>query len=152
LTIVNRYFLNYQFLNKGAFMHKIYVSAILASSILVAGCASLATPSSQGMAQVPVVRFGDKAPKDIKFVTLYPAGINLPIVTSVKGSLFDKTDESTLIVTLKKDLYTYENWVSFDGKTWVASNKSITGEVKMTLPGQLDGQNTGTLGAEFNLK
>lgn len=133
-------------------MHKILSTMILASAMTITGCENLAAPSNQSMAQVPVVRFGEKAPKDTKFATLYPAGVSLPVVTSVKGSLFDKSDESTLLVTLKKDLYAYEHWVSFDGKNWVASSKSVTGEIKMTLPGQLDGQNAGTLGAEFNLK
>jgi hypothetical protein len=133
-------------------MHKILFTMILGSSVAITGCAGLVTPTTQSMSQVPVVRFGDKAPKDIKFVTLYPAGISLPVLTSVKGSLFEKTDESTLNVTLKKDLYSYEHWVSFDGKNWMASNKAVVGEIKMTLPGQVDGQNVGTLGAEFNLK
>lgn len=133
-------------------MHKTIFTIILGSSMTMTGCASLVAPSSQSMSQVPVVRFGDKAPKDKKFVTFYPAGVSLPVVTSVKGSLLDKTDESTLTVTLKKDLYSYDHWVSFDGKTWLPGDKTVTGEVKMTLPGQVDGQNVGTLGAEFNLK
>jgi uncharacterized protein YceK len=133
-------------------MSKIIYPLVISALISMSGCASIIAPSEQSMAQVPVVKFGELAPKNKKFVTLYPAGANLPVETSVKGTLFEKPDQSTLNVKLKKDLYSYDHWVSFDGKAWMDSSKAVDGKITMTLPGYKDGQNAGTLGAEFNLK
>ncbi|NOT64576.1 MAG: hypothetical protein HOP06_00750 [Methylotenera sp.] len=131
-------------------MSKVIYPVLISAIISMSGCASLTTPSAQSLSQVPVVKFGEAAPSD--HITLYPAGASLPVLTSVKGSLFEKTDESTLNVTLKKNLYVYKQWVSFDGKSWMTGNKAITGNILMTLPGEKNGQDAGTLSAEFNLK
>ena len=131
-------------------MSKINYPVLLSAVLSMAGCAGVATPNAQNLAQVPVVKFGEAAQGD--HITLYPAGASLPVTTSVKGTLLEKTDQSTLNVTLKKDLYLYKNWVSFDGKNWMVGNKAVTGNVLMTLPGEKTGQEAGTLSAEFNLK
>ncbi|MGB4811784.1 MAG: hypothetical protein WBP13_04800 [Methylophilaceae bacterium] len=131
-------------------MSKMIYPVLLSAVLSLSACASLNAPSTQNMAKIPVVTFGETTTSD--HIMLYPAGANLPVIASVKGSIFEKTDEATLNVKLKKDLYTYKNWVSFDGKTWIEGNKVVGGNVSMVLPGEKDGQNSGTLSAEFNLK
>jgi hypothetical protein len=136
-------------------MKQIYYPLILASLLSCAGCASLTPPDEKNMAEVPVVNFGDAAPEGKKiheFVVHYPAGTSLPVVASVQGTLLEKSDQSNLSVTLKKDIYVYRNWVSFDGKNWQSGDKVVASKFKIDLPGLANGKNPGTLSAEFNLK
>jgi hypothetical protein len=120
------------------------------SLMLLTGCASIVPPSASSLAQVPVVKYGTEAPQQQKFVLLYPAGTPLPVLASIKGSLFEKTDEATLEVKLKNDLYVYDGWVSLDGKNWTSKGEVVKGEFGLTLPGWVHGNEPGTLHAEFN--
>ena len=131
-------------------MSKRIYPVILATLLSLSGCANLSTPSAQSLAQIPVIKFGEIAQGE--HITLYPAGVSLPVISSVKGTLLEKTDESTLNVTLKKDVYLYKQWISFDGKNWMPGNKIVSGKVMLTLPGEKNGNEAGTLSAEFNLK
>ena len=98
------------------------------------------------MANVPIVKFGETAQvKANEFILHYPAGTPLPVMAAVRGDLLEKTDQANLTVTLKKDIYLYRNWVSFDGKTWLDGEKTINSQFKIDLPGLKDGQNVGDL-------
>ncbi|MBP5987110.1 MAG: hypothetical protein KA538_07980 [Azonexus sp.] len=125
-------------------------------ALLISGCASLTGPSAEDIARLPVVRFGQPAPADGNFVLLYPADADLPVIAKVDGSLFAKTDQTTLKVRIKQDIYTYRDQVSFDGKTWHAGASQVVGTFNFTLPGwkdgKQDGQSPGQIAAEFNLK
>ncbi len=114
------------------------------------GCACI-PPSESEMAKLPVVRFGEAAPaKD--FVLLYPAGTPLPVQASVGGTLMAKPDQATLHVALKRDVYVYRHWISFDGKTWQYGRHAIDGKFEVRLPGTETGSNPGVMGVEFNQK
>lgn len=125
--------------------------ALLCASLTLEACASL-PPGSAELAALPVVRFGQPAPADQPFILHYPAGTSLPVIASVRGNLLERPDQATLSVTLKTDLYTYKTWASRDGKIWQRGADLVSGHLAMTLPGELDGRNPGTLGAEFNLR
>lgn len=126
------------------------IIAIAALSLF--GCASWMAPSEREMTQVPTVHFGEAAPTGKKFVVLYPAGTLLPMVASVGGTLMGQADKATLHVTLKRDVYVYGHWVSFDGKKWEYVRHAIDGKFDFKLPGMENGSNPGALGVEFNLK
>lgn len=123
--------------------------------LLLSGCAAFG-PTPEEIARLPVVRYGQPVPADGNFVLLYPADADLPVIARVDGSLFAKTDRTTLKVRIKQDVYTYRDLVSFDGKTWSRSQDKLTGTFNFTLPGwkdgKQDGQNAGQMAAEFNLK
>jgi hypothetical protein len=125
-------------------------------ALLLSACASLGSPSPEEIARLPVVRYGQPAPADGNFVLLYPAGVDLPVVAKVDGSLFARTDRTTLKVQIKQDVYTYRDLVSFDGKTWSHGPSKIGGKFSFTLPGEQDGkrdgQSPGEMAAEFNLR
>ncbi len=133
-------------------MKKPAMAAFQASLLLLAGCASLVPPTAQSLFQTPVIRFGEHAPENQPFVLWYPAGIDIPVNASVTGSLLEKTDTSTLNVKLKQDVYIYQHWASFDGKTWHQANSVIDGKLLFKLPGEKDGASPGTLSTEFNRK
>jgi hypothetical protein len=123
--------------------------------LLLSGCAAFA-PSPEEIGRLPVVRYGQPAPADGNFVLLYPAGVDLPVIAKVDGSLLAKTDQARLNVRIKQDVYTYRDQVSFDGKTWYHGPSKIGGKFSFSLPGekegQRDAQSPGELAAEFNLK
>lgn len=125
-------------------------------AISLSACASLTSPSPDEIARLPVVRFGQAGPADGNFVLHYPAGVNLPVIAKVDGTLFSKTDQAQLNVQIKQDVYVYRNLLSFDGKTWSNSQDKIGGKVWLALPGdkhgKRDGQSPGELAAEFNLR
>jgi hypothetical protein len=125
---------------------------IVIAGLSLFGCASWMAPSEKDMAQVPTVRFGEAAPASKKFVLLYPAGTPLPLVASAGGTLMEQADKATLHVTLKRDVYVYGHWVSFDGKKWEYGHHAVDGKFDFKLPGMENGSNPGTLGVEFNLK
>ncbi len=122
------------------------------AALFLSGCASWMAPSESSMAQVPVVRFGDAAPASKDFVVLYPAGTSLPVTASLGGTLMSQPDKTTLHVALKRDVYVYKHWVSFDGKKWEYGRHAFDGKFELRLPGTETGSNPGVLGLEFNLK
>jgi hypothetical protein len=126
--------------------------AILATATLSLGACAGFPPTSEKMAKVPVVRYGSPAPADGEFVLLYPAGAPLPVVASVGGSLLEQPAQAALNVALKRDVYLYRYWVSFDGKTWQDGDDVVDGEFTITLPGETDGKAPGTMSARFDLK
>lgn len=129
---------------------------IVLASLALSACASLTGPSPEEIARLPVVRFGQPAPADGKYVLLYPAGVDIPVIAKVEGSLLSKTDQARLNVQVKQDIYVYQNKVSFDGKEWSNSQDKVHGKFWMWLPGhkqdKVDAQSPGNLGAEFNLR
>ena len=124
-------------------------------ALLLSGCAAFG-PSPEDIARLPVVRYGQAAPANGQYVLLYPADTDLPVIARVDGSLFAKTDRTTLNVRIKQDIYTYRDLISFDGKTWSNSQSKVGGTFNFTLPGwkegQQDGQSPGQMSAEFNLR
>lgn len=132
---------------------KLYIhTGIIAAGLSLGGCASLFPPKAEDLAQTPVVRFGEAAPAGKEFVTFFPAGAPLPAVATVDGTLLERKASATMQVALKRDVYLYRQWLSFDGKTWVSSRDAVGGAFLIELPGVKDGRNPGVMRAEFNLK
>lgn len=125
---------------------------LTAIALSLSACASLAPPSNEEIAALPVISYGQPAPEGKNFVLRYPAGVALPVNTSVRGNLFEKDEAATLKPRLKKDIYVFRQWASLDGKNWVKGNELVGGNIEFRLPGEKDGRSPGVLGAEFNLK
>lgn len=123
---------------------------ILGACALTA-CAGL-PPAGDEMARLPVVRYGDTPPASQPFILLYPAGAPLPVETRIHGSLLQDEARGLLTVRTKQDVYTYKHWASLDGKTWKPGHDVIGGHFEITVPGERDGRNPGSMRAEFNLK
>ena len=131
-------------------MKKAITLAVAALSL--SACASLLPPSTSEIAALPTIKYGQTAPADKNFILHYPAGMPLPMEMSITGNLFDKDETATLSPRLKRDVYVYKTWASFDGKTWQRGNQLIDGKIEFRLPGEADGRKPGMLGAEFNEK
>lgn len=122
------------------------------ASLALSACASLTPPPSSEIAALPVVRYGEQAPAGQAYVLHYPAGVPLPVSTRVGGDLLEQSAEGQLQVKLKKDVYLYQQWLSFNGKDWQASQQLVGGKISVHLPGEKDGHSPGELSAEFNQK
>lgn len=133
-------------------MKQYVYTGIIAAGLSLGGCASLFPPKAEDLAQTPVVRFGEAAPSGKKFITYFPAGAPLPAVATVDGTLLERKVSAAMQVVLKRDVYLYRQWLSFDGKTWVNSDDAVGGKFLIELPGIKDGKNPGAMSAEFNLK
>jgi hypothetical protein len=114
-------------------MTKILKALIVAALLLVGGCASL--PSSETLRDLPVVRFGDPVPAGRDYILFFPPDTPISLTTSVKGTIFAKEAEQRLSVTLRRGIYAYKNWVSYDRVTWRVGQDAIKGEVQVKLPG-----------------
>lgn len=133
-------------------LHTLRIAAAALAALSLTGCAGLVLPSTDTMAKLPVVRFGEQAPTHKDYVLLLPANTPLPIETSVEGSLLAQGAKTQMTVTLKKNLYIYKRWVSFDDKTWTPGQDVIDGKFLITIPGEKTGADPGVMQAEFNLK
>jgi hypothetical protein len=128
--------------------------ALLASACLgLTGCASLMSPPDEPpadeLAKATVVEYGQPAPSQ-PFVLHYRAGVPLAIVASVSGTLLEKEDKANLQVALRRDIYLYKYWASFDGRTWQLGDKLVASLFRIDLPGSKDGTAPGAMLAEFN--
>ena len=133
-------------------MKRIIYIGIIASGLALGGCAGMFPPKAEDLARTPVVRYGETAPTDKDFIIFFPAGAPLPVAATVNGTLLERTASTTLQVALKRDVYLYRQWVSFDGKSWVFSRDVVDAKFLIDLPGIKDGKNPGAMSAEFNLK
>ncbi|HYD32044.1 MAG TPA: hypothetical protein VEB64_14480 [Azospirillaceae bacterium] len=132
-------------------MKRMPLAALIVSALSLGACAGI-PPSADEMAKVPVVRYGSPAPAGSKFVLHYPAGAALPVVASVNGSLLEKPAQASMDVAVKRDIYVYQQWVSFDGKIWQNGDRVMDNDFLITLPGETDGKAPGTMSARFDLK
>lgn len=123
------------------------------AALSLSACASLMPPpSAETVAALPTIRFGQPAPESKDFVLLYPAGALLPMDVSITGNLFEKNEQTTLTPRLKRDIYLYKIWASYDGKTWQRATQLVGGKIELRLPGETDGRTAGALSAEFHEK
>lgn len=129
---------------------KISTLMIAVACTALTACASF-PPSSAQIAKAQQVRFGQPLPKEGDYVLLFPAGMPLPVSMVVGGNIFEQEQQATLHVTLKRDVYIFGHFASFDGKNWSRGFELIKGELKLEIP-QKDGSNAGMLRLDMNQK
>ncbi|MDD2686715.1 MAG: hypothetical protein PHY62_11185 [Gallionella sp.] len=127
---------------------RILFAAVTFASL--SACAGL-PPSSAEIAQAAQIRFGQPRPEGDNYVLHYPAGTPLPVSTVVDGDLFEQAGQSTLHVTLKRDIYMYREFASFDGKNWQPARSLIATNLELQIP-QKNGSNAGYLHIEMKQK
>ncbi len=102
---------------------------LLAGVLWTAGLAGCASMPPDGLKPVEVGT-GQSVDYDPANTILYfPAGKPLPFHVSASGSVFDKPVDHTETFVLKRDIYTWRDMVSFDGKHWQPESEVLTGEV-----------------------
>ena len=117
---------------------------------VLTACAGL-PPSAAEIGKTPQIRFGQPLPEGDNFVLLFPAGTPLPVSTVVDGNLFEHDGQATLHVTLKRDVYVFRQFASFDGQNWQPVRKMIETNLELQIP-QKDGSNAGMLHVRMDQK
>lgn len=92
-----------------------YLAYLLAPAI-IAACAT--QPGADLATRIPVVEIGQPKPADKEYILLVKAGRDYPVQMNVDGSFLAKTGAAETTVSVKRDVYLYKHWTSFDGKTW----------------------------------
>ena len=112
---------------------------------VLSACAGM-PPSAAEIAKVPQIQFGQPLPEGDNYVLHFPAGTPLPVSAVVDGNLFEHAGQATFHVTLKRDVYVYRRFASFDGQNWQSTRKLIDTHMELQIP-QKDGSNAGMLHA-----
>jgi len=115
-------------------MTKTLTPLFVAVLLLAGGCASMRAPSLEMLRDLPVVRFGDPIPSGRDYILFFPPDTPISLTTSVKGNIFAKEAEQQLHVTLRRGIYAYKNWVSYDRTSWRVGREIIKGGVRVQLP------------------
>ncbi|HET7832750.1 MAG TPA: hypothetical protein VFK88_07275 [Gallionella sp.] len=126
------------------------IPILAAVSMVLTACAWL-PPSPDEIAKVPKIRFGQQLPKDGNYVLFLPAGTPLPVSTLVDGNLFEHPSQATMHVFLKRNVYVYRQFASFDGKTWQSARNLIETHLELQVP-KSDGSKAGQLHIKMDQK
>lgn len=129
-------------------MKRLILASLVAASL--SACAGL-PPSKAEIAQAPHLQFGQPLPEGNNYVLHFPAGTPLPVSTIVDGSLFEQDGQATLHVTLKRDVYVFRQFASFDGQNWQPARALIETRLELQIP-QKDGSNAGMLHIKMDQK
>lgn len=142
--------------NTSAIRRLTTLGTAVALAVSLAACAgpqrstgSLPTPEVLGT--LPVIKLGQAKPVSGDYIVHLPASDVVTTQVKVQGSLFAQTDSKELQVRLKRDLYLYKNWVSFDKLSWKKDDQAVTGNISVRLPGY-DEPRPGEVLMDFNLK
>ena len=107
-----------------------------ASALLLAtGCASLQQPSAETLSKLPVVQFGEAVPAGGDYILFFPADKPIPTNVAIKGNIFAREAEQRLNVTLRRDLYVYQDWISHDRVNWRNAQQAIKTDFQIMIPG-----------------
>jgi hypothetical protein len=113
------------------------VICLFSTATVISGCLSLGRPSTDLASKVPVVEVGkEKPPETGKYIVFLPAGKEVSIEFSLRGSFLAQEGSTEMKIRLARDLYLYEGsglWGSLDGKKWEHLGKLIDFDMKGKL-------------------
>jgi hypothetical protein len=92
------------------------------AALLLTSCAAMQPATTEAISKLPIVRVGDTPPKGGEYIVHYPAGYEIPVTLTTRGSLFGDEQQIHAHTTLAKDLYLFKYWASHDGKHWMSSH------------------------------
>ena len=107
----------------------------LCATFLVAGCASWRAPSADELSALPVVQFGQPVPAGRGYILYFPPDQPIPVNASIRGNIFAKEAEQRLDVTLRRGIYSYKEWISYDGKSWSNARDVLKTDARIVIPG-----------------
>lgn len=101
-------------------------------AIFISGCA--VQPSQEEIKALPVIQLGDTIPENGEYVLFLPAGKAINAMAEITGDIFQQEASQTLSVTLKQDIYSYKNWISYDKVTWLSDKDALAIRFELKLP------------------
>jgi len=100
---------------------------------LLTACASVPRPSDlEGM---PIVQFGERVPEGKDYILHFRAGEPINTRVNIHGNLFAQEASTVLRVTLKRDIYAYKDWISYDRHKWVDGDSALGLKMIVKIPG-----------------
>lgn len=111
-------------------------TAILAVFLMVlGGCATVPVSWQEELKSYPVIELGQQPPADGKYVVRLPAGKQVEVMQVIfEGDLFASETVQGVRVTPSRDIYMYENWMSFDMQNWKKSKAAVNTKWDFTMP------------------
>ncbi len=100
---------------------------------LLSACAMAPIPAD--LKGVPVVPFGEQVPSDQDFILHFRAGEPISTRVNIHGDVFAQEASTVMKVKLKRDIYAYKQWMSYDLQQWVAANSELGLEMIVKVPG-----------------
>jgi hypothetical protein len=104
-------------------------------ALLTSGCASVQQPSAEVLSKLPIVQFGEAVPAGNDYILFFPADKPIPTNVAIKGSIFAREAEQRLNVTLRRDIYAYKHWISYDRVNWLNAQEAIKTDIQIQIPG-----------------
>ena len=130
-------------------MKKILCAAGAAAMLMTGGCD--ATPWYEKLTGYPVIELGEKPPRDGNYVVHLPAGKPVPMEVRLKGNIFEKDTVQEVFATPRRDIYFYQDWMSFDMKNWKKKRASLELKWDVGIPSYAN-PNPGSLTFTVNEK
>jgi hypothetical protein len=103
--------------------------------LFATGCASVQPPSAEAVSKLPVVQFGEAVPAGKDYILFFPADKPIPTNVAIKGSIFATEAQQRLDVTLRRGIYAYRNWISYDRVNWRDGQQAIKTDIRIVIPG-----------------
>ena len=105
-------------------------SLLIASLITLTSLSACATLPPTSLKPVEVGSGSSEQFDAANTILYFPAGKPLPFRITASGSFLKKPIEHTETFVLTKDIYSWRDLVSFDGKHWKPSDQVLTGTIQ----------------------
>jgi len=97
------------------------------------GCAM--PPSKTELIGLPVIEFGEAVPTNGDFILYFPAGQKIPTNVAIEGDIFQQSANGVVTVKLKRDIYSYKEWLSYDKQNWLKGRDALGVTLDIKIPG-----------------
>jgi len=101
--------------------------------MVFSGCAM--SPSKNELAGLPVVEFGEAVPSNGEYILYFPAGQAIPTNVAIEGDIFQQSAYEVVTVKLKRDIYSYKEWLSYDKQNWLYGRDVLGVKLDIKIPG-----------------
>ena len=100
--------------------------------LLLGACATAPSPNS--LAGIPVIEFGNATPAHEDFILHFPAGKDIPTDILIDGDIFQQASQQVMTVKLRREIYSYKNWLSYDGQHWHSAQDELGMMLDIKIP------------------
>ena len=114
-------------------MKKRIILPILAALVVLGGCAM--PPNQNEIDQFPVIQFGESVPENGDYILHFTAGEEIPTTVNIEGDIFQQPAKQVIKVKLKRDIYSYKEWMSYDKQHWLNGQDALGVKLDIKIPG-----------------
>jgi len=101
--------------------------------MIISGCAM--PPGQDEIAGLQVVKFGEAVPESGDYILFFPAGQDISTDVAIEGDIFQQPAQHVLTVKLKRDIYSYKEWMSYDKQNWLYGRDELGLKLDIKIPG-----------------